>query len=66
MLVPVYALLIKIIIDKVLASRGSLWAIIYSLAAAITLIPAHLFEFRYFTPGAVILYLNIAQVIETA
>jgi hypothetical protein len=31
---------------------------VYLLASLLTLIPAHLFEFRYFVPGLVIIILN--------
>jgi alpha-1,2-glucosyltransferase len=38
--------------------HGPLWIMIYCIAVCITLVPAHLLEPRYFTPGIVIAILN--------
>ena len=43
-------------------SRGVLWLLIYLVAVCITLLPAHLFEFRYFTPGAILALINMPPV----
>ena len=40
------------------AGRGPVWIFIYFVAACLTLVPAHLLEPRYFTPGVVLFLLN--------
>ena len=58
-LIPIYAVGILIVINQFYLSRGSLWIFVYLIAVVLALLPAHLFEFRYFTAGIVIGYLNI-------
>jgi alpha-1,2-glucosyltransferase len=40
-------------------ARGSVWVFIFIVAAVLTLVPAHLFELRYFTPAVTIAILNL-------
>lgn len=59
---PIYAVCLWVITRRATQSRKSIWLLIYAIAACLTLLPAHLFEFRYFTPGAIIALLNMPTV----
>lgn len=59
---PVYTLCLFVVSRRLSEARGAVWLLIYLVAVCITLLPAHLFEFRYFTPGAVIALLNMPPV----
>lgn len=60
LMAPLYCVVIAAVFRRLMLTRGLIWTGIYLLASALTLIPAHLLEFRYFTPGLVFLVLNIA------
>jgi hypothetical protein len=59
---PVYTLFLLVVLRRLSRARGAVWLAIYLVAVCITLLPAHLFEFRYFTPGAVIALINMPPV----
>jgi hypothetical protein len=62
LLAPVYALCCMVVFTKLCRSRGIVWMLIYAAAVLLTLVPAHLLEFRYFTPAAVVAILNMSEV----
>lgn len=62
LLAPVYALCCLVVLSKLSRSRGIIWILIFLAAVLLTLIPAHLFEFRYFTPAAMVAVLNMPEV----
>ena len=45
-------------------AQGTLWVLIYLVAISLTLIPAHLLEPRYFTPGIVIAILHGSPIVN--
>ena len=51
-----------VVFFKLSESRGIVWILIFATAVVLTLVPAHLFELRYFTPAAVVAVLNMRQV----
>ena len=55
---PIYYIPISILITRLMQYKGLLWLLIYLVAAILSLVPAHLFELRYFTPGIVIAMIN--------
>jgi alpha-1,2-glucosyltransferase len=55
---PVYYYLIVRVISRLRQRRGPVWIMIYLVAICLSLLPASLLEFRYFTPGVMIFVLN--------
>lgn len=58
MLVPFYAFSLFFVSDRLLMRRGPIWILIFTVAVCLTLLPAHLFEPRYFNPGVLLSVLN--------
>lgn len=50
-------------IRNLLKVHGPVWVSIFLIAVAITLVPARLLEFRYFTPAVIFAYLNFPEVL---
>ncbi len=61
-LIPLYVVIIFAVLNQLFTTRGFIWIVVYLIAVGLALLPAHLFEFRYFTPGVVIAFLNISSV----
>ena len=53
-----YHLCLQLVATTLGKHRGVVWQTIFATAAAITLVPAHLLEPRYFTPAIALLLLN--------
>ena len=58
LITPVYYYLIVRVISRLRQRRGPVWIMIYLVAVCLSLLPASLLEFRYFTPGVMIFVLN--------
>ena len=57
-LAPGYYLATLWSLHRLWKSQGTLWVLIYLVAVSLTLIPAHLLEPRYFTPGIIVAILH--------
>jgi alpha-1,2-glucosyltransferase len=66
LLAPVYAMCGAFSTWKLRERRGPLWITIFAVAAILSLVPAHLFEPRYFTPGLVLAQLNMPSTSPSA
>ncbi len=62
LLAPIYATIGWLLAWKLQCHRGAIWRCIYVCAVVVSLITAHLFEIRYFTPGVVVFCLNLPKV----
>lgn len=61
----VYYPLIYNTLKPIYMERGIIWILIYITAVCLSLIPAQLLEFRYFTPGIIVLIVNHPFYFET-
>jgi alpha-1,2-glucosyltransferase len=65
LLAPVYSLAVSFVTRIYCHEKGVLWWTVFLLALALTLLPVHLTEPRYFTPGVIIALLNMPVVEKT-
>ena len=61
-LAPAYSFALCLVYRN-LTHKGHLWMAIYVIAVVLTLVPAHLFELRYFVPACVIAVLHVKNVL---